>query len=139
MRGYDFREGQWPAAGTSVDASVVDAFRASGLKAPRATVYADAINMRTRLAANGRFLAVVPAHIMKVPEQAFVAEGGARRSRDNAPTDWDHHAQEPHAESAGAALHRLRPRSRKAVGEGSRAERPAQKKEGLGPRQVNLA
>ena len=57
----------WPAAGTAFDASVIEAFRACGLEPPRATVYADAINMRTRLAANGRFLAVVPAHVMKLP------------------------------------------------------------------------
>jgi DNA-binding transcriptional LysR family regulator len=56
----------WPPPGTAFDASVVKAFRACGLEPPRATVYADAINMRTRLAANGRFLAVVPAHIMKL-------------------------------------------------------------------------
>jgi DNA-binding transcriptional LysR family regulator len=56
----------WPEAGTGFDASVVQAFRASGLKPPRATVYAQAINMRTRLAADGRFLAVVPAHIMQL-------------------------------------------------------------------------
>jgi DNA-binding transcriptional LysR family regulator len=55
----------WPESGTGFDASVIQAFRASGLKPPRATVYAQAINMRTRLAANGRFLAVVPAHIMQ--------------------------------------------------------------------------
>jgi DNA-binding transcriptional LysR family regulator len=57
----------WPPPGTGFDASVVAAFRACGLEPPRATVYADAINMRTRLAANGRFLAVVPAHVMKLP------------------------------------------------------------------------
>jgi DNA-binding transcriptional LysR family regulator len=57
----------WPALGTSIDARVIEAFRASGLKPPRATVYAEAINMRTKLAANGRFLAVVPAYIMRFP------------------------------------------------------------------------
>jgi DNA-binding transcriptional LysR family regulator len=57
----------WPQAGTAFAASVIEAFRACGLEPPRATVYADAINMRTRLAANGRFLAVVPAHVMKLP------------------------------------------------------------------------
>jgi DNA-binding transcriptional LysR family regulator len=57
----------WPALGTAFDARVVEAFHASGLKPPRATVYADAINMRTRLAANGRFLAIVPAYLMRFP------------------------------------------------------------------------
>jgi DNA-binding transcriptional LysR family regulator len=55
----------WPTPGTIIDLLVVEAFRASGLKAPRATVYADSFNMRTRLAATGRFLAVVPAGILR--------------------------------------------------------------------------
>jgi len=58
----------WPSAGTAFDARIVEAFRESGLQPPRATVYTDAINMRTKLAANGRFLAVVPAYIMRFPE-----------------------------------------------------------------------
>jgi len=57
----------WPPPGTAHDALVVQAFRASGLEPPRATVYAEAINMQTRLAANGRFLAIVPAFIMRLP------------------------------------------------------------------------
>jgi DNA-binding transcriptional LysR family regulator len=61
----------WPAEGTAFDRSVVEAFRASGLEPPRATVYAQAINMRTKLAANGRFLAVVPAHIMRFSAMLF--------------------------------------------------------------------
>jgi len=55
----------WPTPGTIIDLLVVEAFRASGLKAPRATVYADSFNMRTRLAATGRFLAIVPAGILR--------------------------------------------------------------------------
>lgn len=51
----------WPPA---LDSLVVQAFRESGLEPPRATVYADAINLRTRLADAGRFLAVVPASIL---------------------------------------------------------------------------
>jgi DNA-binding transcriptional LysR family regulator len=57
----------WPSPGTAFDALVVDAFRTSGLKAPSATVYSDAINMRIKLAATGRFLAVVPASIVEFP------------------------------------------------------------------------
>src|SRR5262245_12817486 len=57
----------WPAAGTIIDSLVVEAFRACGLEPPRATVYADAINMRTRLAATGPFLSIVPASIFRVP------------------------------------------------------------------------
>src|SRR5215467_941990 len=56
----------WPA-GTTFDAMVVEAFRASGVKPPRAAVYADAVNMRLRLAATGRFLTVVPSFMLKLP------------------------------------------------------------------------
>jgi DNA-binding transcriptional LysR family regulator len=54
----------WPSEGTAFDALVVEAFRAAGLKPPTATVYSEAINMRLKLAATGRFLAVVPASIL---------------------------------------------------------------------------
>lgn len=57
----------WPSPGTAFDTLVVDAFRAAGLTPPSATVYAEAINMRIKLAATGRFLAVVPAGIMRFP------------------------------------------------------------------------
>jgi DNA-binding transcriptional LysR family regulator len=56
----------WPASGTMFDAFVLEAFRATGLEPPRAKVYTDAINMRMRLAETGRFLAIIPASIMKV-------------------------------------------------------------------------
>jgi DNA-binding transcriptional LysR family regulator len=55
----------WAAPGTVFDALVVEAFRAAGLEPPRATVYAEAINMRTRLAATGPFLAVVTASMLR--------------------------------------------------------------------------
>jgi DNA-binding transcriptional LysR family regulator len=51
----------------ALDPLIVQSFHASGLEAPRATVYADAVNMRTRLAMTGRFLAVVPASMLKFP------------------------------------------------------------------------
>jgi DNA-binding transcriptional LysR family regulator len=57
----------WPPPGTAFDALVLEAFRASGLEPPRATVYAAAINIQTRLATSGRFLAVVPAYTMSGP------------------------------------------------------------------------
>jgi len=53
----------WPDA---LDRFVVDAFRARNLEPPRAVVYTDASNMRTSLAATGRFLAVVPASVARV-------------------------------------------------------------------------
>src|SRR5262245_7631041 len=57
----------WPPAGTAFDARVVEAFRACGLEPPRARVYYEGFNMRIRLAAGGRFLAIVPAYIFKLP------------------------------------------------------------------------
>jgi DNA-binding transcriptional LysR family regulator len=57
----------WTEAGTAVDTLIIEAFRTKGLEPPRATVYAEAYSMRVRLAATGRFLAVVPASIMKFP------------------------------------------------------------------------
>ena len=43
----------WSAPGTMFDTLVIDAFRTSGFEPPRATVYAEAVNMRIRLAATG--------------------------------------------------------------------------------------
>ena len=57
----------WPSPGSAFDTLVVEAFRASGLKPPSATVYADPINMRIKLAVTGRFLAVVPSGILRFP------------------------------------------------------------------------
>jgi DNA-binding transcriptional LysR family regulator len=57
----------WPAAGTAFDSLVTEAFRAEGLVPPRATIYVDAYSLRIRLAATGRFLAIIPASIMRVP------------------------------------------------------------------------
>jgi DNA-binding transcriptional LysR family regulator len=57
----------WPARGTEIDVLVQDAFRANGAEPPNATVYADTINMRVRLAATGPHLAIVPASIMRFP------------------------------------------------------------------------
>jgi DNA-binding transcriptional LysR family regulator len=57
----------WPPPGSSFNLLVVEAFRASGLKPPRAMVYTDAPNIRIRLAATGRFLTVVPAAMLRLP------------------------------------------------------------------------
>jgi DNA-binding transcriptional LysR family regulator len=57
----------WPARGTEIDILVGDAFRAIGAEPPNATVYADTINMRIRLAATGPYLAIVPASIIRFP------------------------------------------------------------------------
>jgi DNA-binding transcriptional LysR family regulator len=55
----------WSLPGTMFDSLVVDAFRANGLKPPRATIYADALNMKIKLAMTGRFLTVIPASVLK--------------------------------------------------------------------------
>src|SRR5262249_43692395 len=55
----------WSSPGTMFDSLVIDAFRANGLRPPRATIYAEATNMKIRLAETGRFLAVVPASVLK--------------------------------------------------------------------------
>jgi DNA-binding transcriptional LysR family regulator len=57
----------WSPPGTVVDRLVIEAFRASGLEPPRATVYTDAINVRIRLAATRGFLMVVPASMLSLP------------------------------------------------------------------------
>jgi DNA-binding transcriptional LysR family regulator len=57
----------WPSPGSIVDLLVVAAFRASGLEAPRAAVYTNSFNMRTKLAANNRFLAVVHGSMLRFP------------------------------------------------------------------------
>jgi DNA-binding transcriptional LysR family regulator len=57
----------WPSPGTFFDSLVIEAFRASRLNPPRARVYTEALNMRIRLAATGRFLAIVPASILRFP------------------------------------------------------------------------
>jgi len=56
-----------PSAGTMMNSLLIETFRASGLEPPRATVYIDAPNMRIRLAATGRFLAVIPAGFLGSP------------------------------------------------------------------------
>jgi DNA-binding transcriptional LysR family regulator len=55
----------WSSPGTMFDSLVIDAFRANGLRPPRATVYAEATSMKIRLAEAGHFLAVVPASVLK--------------------------------------------------------------------------
>jgi DNA-binding transcriptional LysR family regulator len=50
-----------------VGAMTAEAFRASGLKPPRATVTTLSLSMRTRLAATGRFLTVLPNYALMSP------------------------------------------------------------------------
>jgi DNA-binding transcriptional LysR family regulator len=57
----------WPMPGTVFDSLVVEAFRASEVEPPHAAVHVDAFNVRLRLAATGRFLAIVTASSMRFP------------------------------------------------------------------------
>src|SRR5262249_9567731 len=59
----------WVSPGSFVDSIVLDAFRANGLKPPRARIYVDDPNVRIKLAATGRFLAVVPASTQRFHDQ----------------------------------------------------------------------
>jgi DNA-binding transcriptional LysR family regulator len=56
-----------PAAGMIIDSLVIRAFRLIGIEPPCPTTYADAYSLRMRLAATGRFLAIVPASIIRFP------------------------------------------------------------------------
>ena len=47
----------------------VEAFRASGLAPPRATVMALSLNMRNELLATGRFLTVIPGFLLRLPHK----------------------------------------------------------------------
>lgn len=49
---------------------IVEAFRAQRLEPPRVAIYSDAITMRLKLAAAGRFLAVVPGSTVRFDEKA---------------------------------------------------------------------
>jgi DNA-binding transcriptional LysR family regulator len=55
----------WSSPGTMFDSLVTHAFRANGVRPPRATIYAEATNVKIKLAETGRFLAVVPASVLK--------------------------------------------------------------------------
>jgi DNA-binding transcriptional LysR family regulator len=55
----------WSLPGTLIDRLVAEAFRAKGLKPPRATIHAEASNMKLKLAETGRFFAIVPASAIR--------------------------------------------------------------------------
>ena len=58
----------WTSPGSFTDLLVADAFRSRGVEAPRATIYVETTSMKIKLAATGRFLAVVPASMLKLQE-----------------------------------------------------------------------
>src|SRR4051794_20050034 len=55
----------WTLPGSLTDSLVAEAFRAKDLPPPRATIYAETTSMKIKLAATGRFLAVVPASVLR--------------------------------------------------------------------------
>jgi len=57
----------WHSSGSVFSTLVAEAFRASRLKVPRATVYTDATNVRIRLVVDKGFLTFVPASFLKFP------------------------------------------------------------------------
>jgi DNA-binding transcriptional LysR family regulator len=48
-------------------ALVAQAFRASGLEPPRATVFTPSLNVRNKLLATGRFLSTLPSFLLRLP------------------------------------------------------------------------
>jgi DNA-binding transcriptional LysR family regulator len=58
-----------PATDNSFGSFVLDAFRASGLDLPRATVVATALEMRATLLKTGRYLSIMPEFWLQLPER----------------------------------------------------------------------
>ena len=58
-----------PSSDTAVGAFALDAFRARGLKPPRATVITLSMNLRNKLLATGRFLTIISDFILKFPRR----------------------------------------------------------------------
>ncbi|PWT89333.1 MAG: transcriptional regulator [Proteobacteria bacterium] len=58
----------WTSPGSLTDRLVIEAFRSRGVPPPRARIYAETTSMKIRLAATGRFLAVVPASMLRFHE-----------------------------------------------------------------------
>jgi len=58
-----------PAPDDAFGSFVVEAFRASGLDFPRATVVAIALEMRTNLLRTGRYLSIIPEFWLQLPDR----------------------------------------------------------------------
>jgi DNA-binding transcriptional LysR family regulator len=56
-----------PPDGSAVGSIILEAFRTRGLSRPAATVVMESANIRARLAATGRFLAVIPEFLLSLP------------------------------------------------------------------------
>ena len=106
-----------PPPESVIGSVAMEAFRASGLDYPRATVVTVPPEVRISLLATGRFLTIVPASVLRFPTSASGDQGLARRTADGPRANRDRHPEEPHAQPRRAAFHRARPRSREAAGE----------------------
>lgn len=75
-----------PAEGSAVGTIIREAFRARGLAPPVATVVMESANIRSRLAATGRFLTVIPEFSLTLPDRNLAIKAlpvelpGARRT-----------------------------------------------------------
>ena len=97
----------------------MDAFRASGLDYPRATVVTAPPEVRMSLLATGRFLTIFPTSVLRFPTKRPEIKVLPLNCRLPA-ANRNRHPEEPHAQPRRAALHRARSRSREAAGEEKR-------------------
>jgi DNA-binding transcriptional LysR family regulator len=104
-----------PSADSLVGSFVVEAFRASGLHLPRATVVAFPVELRNSLLETGRFLTILPRSILRFP--AIRSSRSCRSRCRRRAGRWNIHVEDPRAHPA-AAFHRLRRRGREAVVKG---------------------
>ena len=103
----------WPPRGTFIDSLVVDAFRAAGHHPPQATVYVEPINMRIQLAATGRFLAIVPSYILRVPSNRRLVKAlPVETSYYSALDRYGQNSRKPHPKSNCSRFFRLGPGNR---------------------------
>ncbi len=87
-------------------------------------MYSEGFNMGAMLAADGRFLAIVPAHMFKFGAQ----HPSIKVLPIELPTTYrrerNRYAEEPDIEPAGGARQRLRAGDHEAAGEAPSTERP---------------
>ena len=113
-----------PPLDSPVGSFVVDAFRASGVGLPRATVVATALEMRANLLKTGRYLTILPEFWLQFPARhPFIKKLPVELPVASAPIGIVT-LKNRTTKSRGAALHRLRPRSCEAAGPSQIADLP---------------
>ena len=95
---------------------IAEAFHASGLEVPRATVLTLSLHHTQWFARERPLPHNSPGQHASFRRQLFAAQGAADRIADQTTAGWDRHPEESDAESGGAALPRLRTRGRQAFG-----------------------